>query len=142
MTAVLLAACLTSPLFDMSGPPCAQPFTQCGCSECMVWTPNATTSRYEIMRHEPGGFTRIVGTSKILPVHVDEDTGAVTPADPQELWCFAWDVPFLVEGATYSYEVRGCNGAGCGEWSGLNGTTTYVAAPYVCWRNGAREVCQ
>jgi hypothetical protein len=139
IAALLIAACAVSPLFDMSGPPCGQPFTQCGCSECMVWSPDPGSERYEIMRHDPGGFARIVGTTRIY--ELSDDDGNVIGHDPQELWCFAWDSPFPAEGATYSYEVRGCSGMVCGPWTGTSASLTYVAAPYWCWTNGMRTPC-
>jgi len=140
IAAILLAVvCLNPPLFDMSGPTCAAPFEACKCSECITWDVLPGALRYEVLRHNPGGSTTAVGTTKILGGYTDD--GVTVPADPQELWCFAMDYPFPVEGATYAYEVRGCNSFGCGPWSGLTGSTTYVAAPYWCWAGGARVGC-
>jgi hypothetical protein len=129
MIHLLLAACLLPPLFDMSGPPCADPLIECGCSECMTWDETPTATRYEIIRTDPGGLEAIVGTSSIYGGYADDD-GAFWPLNPQELWCFAKDSSLPAEGMTYRYKVRACNATAVPQCGPSSAQVTYVAAPY------------
>ena len=139
IAAIVLAACLLPPLFDMSGPPCVDQSIECRCSECFRWDPVGSVATrdaatwYEVLRRNPDGTSQNVGRTAIYGGYTDDD-GTVIPADPQELWCFAKDPTIPVEGLTYTYARRACNPIGCAAWSDQMGVTiTYVAAPYRVW---------
>jgi hypothetical protein len=137
MISLLLAACLAMPSFDMTGVPCPSPSTECRCSECMKWDEVPGALGYDIVRQAGSGSWVIVGAARVYDVSDDE--GVVIGQDPQELWCFAWDVPFPVEGVSHRYEVRAWNQRGISPWSPQ--TITYVAAAYACYAGTGEVPC-
>ena len=141
IAAILLAACLRPPVFEMGDAVCtqAQQEEECLCSECMELGAVADVEWYEIRRQDPDGFLRIVGDTKgrnraEIPAGVDPEWGPypAIPAVLSRLWCFAFDDPFPLEGHRYSYDVRACkttNGLpNCGAYGNA---IVYVAAPYL-----------
>lgn len=133
MIALLLAACLSMPLFDMSGPPCADETVACRCSECIAWDATHNATRYEVERETVSSGTKYaVGT---VAQRVVDEAGTV---ELPELWCAAWDNPFPREDVLYRYRVRACNDAGCSDWSAA---VQYRAAAYACFDGGVEVQC-
>jgi len=114
------ARCDFPPNFDVSGPECSivDQTTECLCSECMAWDPSVAALWYEVLRTNPDGSTQIVGSTlpRNRPEYTDED-GLHHLAIVSTLWCVAWDSDFPAAGELYAYNVRACNGSGCGPWS-------------------------
>jgi len=139
--AVLLAACLQPPVFEMGADVCtpARQEVECVCSEYMTWEESPGAEWYEIRRQDPDGFLRIVGDTRWrnreeIPAGVDPEWGPypAIPAVVSRLWCFAFDSPMPIEGNRYSYDVRACkltNGLpNCGAYGNA---VAYIAAPYM-----------
>jgi hypothetical protein len=132
LAALLLAGvCASIPLFDASGPPCADETLECRCTECMSWDPvvgdatHGAPTRYEILRTDPDLTSRTVGM--LNQIAGEDDNGNPVWFPPVTTWCFARDSAMPREGQTYRYQVRACNASGCSAWTNQ---ITYVAAPY------------
>jgi hypothetical protein len=129
LASLLLAACLTPPLFDLDGPPCSpvRSWLQCACSEGMAWDPEPLADWYEVRR-----------------VAVYAGSGSQVGSTTDTFWMFAEDADFPKAGTLYDYLVRACrrsttNGAVlCGGWSNA---VRYVGAPYACYDSGQEVPC-
>ena len=134
MFGLLLAVgiCLSPPLFDMTGPVCADGTIECGCSECLTWDASPDATRYEVVRETmSSGVVHPVGTI-FTKLNEDGTTSLAT------VWCFAWDSSFPHDGTLYRYQVRACNSLGCGP---LPDGLLYRGAPYTCFVDGREVAC-
>jgi hypothetical protein len=144
LTALILAVCLTPPLFDGSGPSCtpARQDIECGCSECFTWTPAIGATRYEVLRRNQDGTSGWIGAPARHGGFIDTEDGTPVPLELETQWCVAKDLRMPIEGRLYVYEVRACNAWGCSTWSGAAGSSVnYRAAPYWCFAGGLHVPC-
>jgi hypothetical protein len=145
IASLLLAACLTPPLFDMSGPLCLPNAEQveCQCSECMTWDESVGSDKYDVIRHNQDGSFGWIGAVYERPGFTDDDGNVIPPYFPR-LWCVAWDLRTPIEGRLYWYEIVACaqsvSGYVC---AGPSNPAYYRAAPYWCLDHevGGRVVC-
>jgi hypothetical protein len=70
-------------------------------------------------------------------------SGVVVPEVRPTFWCAAWDDPFPLTGASYTYSVRGCapgpHGPVCSDQ--FSNSIAYVGAPYMCFEHGIEVPC-
>ena len=123
---LVLAACLTAPLFnqgdglrpcaDENDPgPCvmdcsaARAEEECGCSEWISWAPVPEALWYEIRRTDSFGISSTWSTRPWNhAAYVDED-GNDVPEVPIAVWHVGRDpIGVPLEGERYTYAVRAC----------------------------------
>lgn len=142
LAAMLLAACLTPPLFAMDGPVCtpARQDIECACSECFQWDPVPGATRYRIIRLNQDGTMGDVGVINGRGGFIDPEDGQPVPFTLETQWCVAKDVRTPIEGRRYVYSVIPCNAVGC---AASSPSVVYRAAPYQCYdhEQGGRVVC-
>lgn len=129
--------CNAPPLFAMDGPSCAlASMTQeCGCSECLEWSPTTNAAWYEVTRCEvETGRCVAVGDTRWR--NRDEMPTAT-------MWCFAWDAPFPERSRYYDYTVRGCRPGSSGNVCSTvpSDPVRYAGSPYTCFAGGHEVSC-
>ncbi|HEX6852581.1 MAG TPA: hypothetical protein VF139_14390 [Candidatus Polarisedimenticolaceae bacterium] len=141
------ATCDAPPLFAMDGPTCAlsSMTVECGCSECLEWSPATGSAWYEVTRCEVDtGRCVSVGDTRSLnrSGYVDDEGRTVAPTIATR-WCVAWDSPFPARARFYDYTVRGCRGDATGKVcsSVPSDPVRYAGSPYACFADGREVSC-
>ena len=132
MLSILLATCLTAPLYLDIGP-CD--VTPCRCTD-LVWDASQYATSYEVQR-QTASTGDIVNVGVIVQQCSDWECSLFTS------WSTLRDSesPFSYpphEGVDYLYRVRACNSFGCSDW------TLWLANqgwPLACYVNGREESC-
>jgi len=135
-TSLSAQTCTAPPLFDLSGPDCTagRQGMACTCAECLEWDAAANATWYEVRRCDAAGANCTM---------VGDTRWRNRPAYTARTWCVAWDDPFPVYRAAYTYSIRSCKDGPSGPvcaGSFSNGVG-YLTAPYMCIDNGIEVAC-
>jgi len=139
--------CDAPPLFDLTGPDCAagRQGMACTCAECLEWDTAAGATWYEVRRCDAAGSNcSLVGDTRWRNHAAYTDAGGgVHPAVIARTWCVAWDNPFPVYSAGYSYSIRSCKDGASGPVCAgtFSNAVGYLTAPYMCIDNGIEIAC-